>query len=276
MKHTLAPWRILATCGWLAACGSVATPTSAPLSAPDPTAAPSTPSGAVQAVTFETPDGATIPAQLYGSGDTAIVFSVMGDCRQGWTDFARTAADQGFRALTFEWRGCHTDPNNESLLKRFLDDTRGAIDYVRGQGASSIILVGASLGGVASARLAAESQASALVAVSSPDRIEPWGVQVERADVGGSIPKLFVASDDDPVVPASATRALHDLAAEPRQWLTYPGRAHGIELFAGESGPEFEQALLTFLLEVRGARSTSRAVELILGPFSSSSADHRD
>jgi len=85
----------------------VPTPTSVPKQEPSPTPesvpitpvesafAPGNPTAALldeviatHLVTFETPDGATITGELYGSGETAVVFSVMGNCKPGWREFA--------------------------------------------------------------------------------------------------------------------------------------------------------------------------------------------
>lgn len=205
---------------------------------------------AARPVTFETADGVSINAELYGSGRTAIIFSVMGNCKPGWTELARASAAQGFLALTYQWRGCKTDPNNEALLKKFLDDTRGAISFVRGQGATRLILAGASLGGVASAKLAGEAQAIGLAVLAAPGSISQWGFEIQAAEVAGGIPKLFITAENDAVVPAAAARALHDLAAEPKEWQTYPGTAHGTDLFDTDSGPALTQRLLAYFKEV--------------------------
>ena len=69
-------------------------------------------------------------------------------------------AAQGYMALTYQWRGCKANSVDQALIQKFLEDTRAAITFVREQGAEKIILVGASLGGCASAKLAVESQAS--------------------------------------------------------------------------------------------------------------------
>ena len=217
----------------------------------DPTAAPVDEIIAAHAVTFETPDGATIAGELYGSGKTAVVFSVMGNCKPGWREFAQLTAAQGIMALTYPWRGCRAAGlADEDELQKFVDDARGAINFVRAQGAEKIILAGASLGGVASAKLAIESQASGIVVVASPPAISQWGFEIEAADLNTDIPKLFITAEDDPTVPASATRQLYDLAAEPKEWQTYPGDKHGTDLFETESGEAMQQRILEFILGI--------------------------
>ncbi|MBP7691810.1 MAG: alpha/beta fold hydrolase [Anaerolineales bacterium] len=253
----------------LAACAAPsARPALTPVEATPPlsqaTTAPPPEALAARPVTFETADGAPLQGELYGSGGTAIVFSVMGNCKAGWTELARAAAAQGFLALTYQWRGCQTDPNNEALLKKFLDDTRGAISFVQSQGAPRIILAGASLGGVASAQLAAEARAIGLVALAAPAEISQWDFQIEAAAVAGDTPKLFITAEADAVVPATASRALHDLAAEPKAWQTYPGTAHGTDLFDTDSGPALAQRLLAFFTEVnRSVSSPAPGLELL-------------
>jgi alpha-beta hydrolase superfamily lysophospholipase len=219
--------------------------------APGPTAAPLEDILARHTVTFKAADGGPIMGELYGSSKTAVIFSVMGNCKPGWREFAQLTAAQGLMALTYQWRGCSNFRlASEDELRYFVDDARGAIEFVRVQGAERIILVGASLGGLASAKLAIESQASGIVVVASPPGIPDWGFAIEAADLETDIPKLFITADYDPTVPASGTRQLYDLAAEPKEWQLYPGFVHGTDLFETESKEEMQQRILEFILTI--------------------------
>jgi pimeloyl-ACP methyl ester carboxylesterase len=219
--------------------------------APNSTAAPLEDILTTHTVTFETPDGATITGELYGSGKTAVIFSVMGNCKPGWREFAWLTAAQGRMALTYPWRGCRESGRAEQdELQKFVEDARGAVNYVREQGAEKVILVGASLGGLASAKLAIESGASAIVVVASPPGIPEWGFTIDPADLNTDIPKLFITAENDLTVPASATRQLHDLAAEPKEWQTYSGYQHGTDIFETENGEAMQQRILEFILRV--------------------------
>ena len=227
------------------------TPVESAFASGNPTAAPLDDIVATHAVTFETPDGATITGELYGSGKTAVIFSVMGNCKPGWREFAWLTAVQGLMALTYPWRGCRESGfTDEDELQKFVDDARGAISFTREQGAEKIILVGASLGGLASAKLAIESDASGIVVVASPPGIPEWGFEIVAADLSTDIPKLFITAENDPTVPASATRQLHDLAAEPKEWQTYPGNKHGTDIFESDSGEAMQQRILQFILDI--------------------------
>lgn len=220
--------------------------------APGPTAAPLEDILATHAVTFDTPDGATVTGALYGSGETAVVFSMMGNCRRGWEGLAQLAAAQGLMALTYPWRDCgRTGPTDEAeLIQNFVNDARGAVSFVRAQGAENIILAGASLGGLASAKLATEAQASGLVIFASPAEIPGWDFRIDSSDLNSDIPKLFLIAEYDSVVPQRFARALYDLAAEPKEWQTYPGYAHGTDLFDSEHGEEAKQRILQFILKI--------------------------
>lgn len=202
-------------------------------------------------VTFDTPDGATLTGELYGSGDTAVIFSVMGNCKPGWREFAQLTTAQGLMALTYQWRGCtEFGPTSDAALKPFVDDLRGAIDFMREQGAEKIILAGASLGGCASAKLAVELQADGLIVVASPPEISQLDFAVDATDVNSDIPKLFITAENDNIVLAVISRQLYDLAADPKEWQTYPGTAHGTDLFDTEYGEEMQQRILEFILAI--------------------------
>lgn len=225
----------------------IVTPVESAFAPGNPTAAPLDDILASHTVTFDTEDGATINGELYGTGKTTVIFSVMGNCKPGWREFAQLTAAQGYMALTYQWRGCKANSVDQVLIQKFLEDTRAAVTFVREQGAEKIILVGASLGGCASAKLAVESQASGVVVLASPPSISQWGFEIQPADLNTDIPKLFITAENDDTVPAESTRALYDLAAEPREWQTYPGSAHGTDLFEGQSAAELQQRILGFI-----------------------------
>jgi len=227
----------------------------APQPAVTSTPVPPQPTPAWRAISFTTADGATVGGSLYGSGEVAVIFSVMGNCRQGWDEMANVVSQNGVMALTYRWRGCKESGTVvDSEMRKFVDDLRGAIAFMRSQGAKKIILAGASLGGCASAKLAVESQASGLIVIASPAEIPEWGFKIEAADVDTDIPKLFITAEQDDTVAANRTRALYELAAEPKEWQTYPGTAHGTELFNTEHGDELQKQILDFILAIASAR----------------------
>lgn len=235
---------------FLTACAS---PTPAPAPLATETLLPSSPTDIPQTtITFTTPDNASVSATLYGTGDTVVIFSVMGNCKRGWEDMAEIVAQNNISALTYQWRGCKSSGSvDEDEIQKFVDDLRGAIHFMREQGAKKIILVGASLGGCASAKLANESQADGLIVIASPPTISQWDFEINSADVNTNIPKLFITAENDTVVSQSETQALFDLAAEPKAWQTYSGSAHGTDLFDGEHKDELQKQILDFILAIQ-------------------------
>ena len=131
-----------------------------------------------------------------------------------------------------------------------MNDARGAINFVRAQGAEEVILAGASLGGLASAKLAIESQASGIIVFASPLEIPGWDFKIEAAELNTEIPKLFLTAENDPVVSLNSSRALYESAAEPKQWQTYPGKQHGTDLFETDMGEEVQSRILEFILDI--------------------------
>ena len=232
----------------------VVTPVESAFAEGNPTATPLDENLASHTVKFDTSDGATITGELYGSGKTAVIFSVMGDCTRGWRELAQLTAAQGFLALTYQWRGCRASGVDQALIRKFLEDARAAIAFARGRGAEKIILAGASLGGCASAKLAGEAQASGLIVLASPPSIPQWGFEIQAADLNIGIPKLFITAENDDTVAADKTRALYDLAAEPKDWQTYPGSAHGTELFKGENKTDLQGRILEFIQRIESGQ----------------------
>lgn len=215
------------------------------------TSVPPTPTMDSHTISFTTPDGATIDGTLYGSGPIGVIFSVMGNCKRGWENIANLVAQNNMMALTYRWRGCRDNGSADNdEMKKFVDDLRGAVAFVRKLGAKRIILAGASLGGVASAKIAAESQADGLIVIASPSEIPEWGFRIESADVNVNIPKLFISAEHDDTVAIDKTRALFELAAEPKEWQTYPGAAHGTDLFETQNKEELQKRLLNFIVAI--------------------------
>src|SRR5687768_12298527 len=64
------------------------TPVQSAIAPENPTAAPPDDILELHTVTFGTADGATVSGELYGSGKTAVIFSMMGNCKPGWRQFA--------------------------------------------------------------------------------------------------------------------------------------------------------------------------------------------
>ena len=89
--------------------------------------------------------------------------------------------------------------------------------------------------------------------MASPPEIHQWGFAIEAGDISSDIPKLFITAKEDDTVPIEASQGLFDLAAEPKEWQTYPGSAHGTEIFDTEYADELELRLLDFIVKINAA-----------------------
>lgn len=222
------------------------TPTTA--SSSSASLSPAPPAVAGRAVSFPADGGVVLRGVVYGQGRTAVLLSNMGDNDPGpWQRFAPLLAARGYRVLSYSFRYAPTAPFNATAAGDTVRDASAAIAYLRSTGADRIVLIGASLGGMASAKASTSTAVAGLIVLSSPAELTGYGLVVTSGDLGSAAPKLFVAIDADPAVPPAATRALYDLAAPPKQWRTFPGTAHGVRSFEASNGAEIRAALVDFV-----------------------------
>jgi pimeloyl-ACP methyl ester carboxylesterase len=200
--------------------------------------------------TFSAPDNSDMAGTLYGSGDTVVLLANMQGADQStWKPFAQTVAAAGYAAFTFDYRGLGASGGSREDTK-VDEDARSAIAYLRGQGFQSIVLIGASLGGIACAKNSHEANVSGLAMISSPRSLQSLILAPEDLN-DLAYPKLFVASqDDEPFV--TEIRTLHSWASVPKDIKLYTGNAHGTYLFTTEHKADFESLLLGFIRKAAG------------------------
>jgi hypothetical protein len=96
--------------------------------------------------------------------------------------------------------------------------------------------------------VAAKVSVDAVVAISPPAQFED---QDALAAVAGlTTPKLLIASDDDKQ--ALRFDELVAAAAPPKETQSYPGNAHGTDLFQSEHAAALGARILAFLVEQGG------------------------
>lgn len=216
----------------------------------EPAEAPAS-EGSPREVTFVTADGVTLGGTLFGTGDTAIVLSHMFPTDQtSWHPFAQTAADQGYLVLAYDFRG-YGASGGEQDIPAIDQDVRAAYDFVRAQGAQRVVLIGASMGGTASIKMAAAlgDDVAGLVVLSSPQEFN--GLEVTQADLDAlSMPSLWMSARTDMVTPA--LEGMFDKAAGDKSlWIFEGSGAHGTFIFdAPLDGQDLERRLLEFLSRV--------------------------
>ncbi len=234
-------------------------PTSTPIPTITRTPAP-TVEYSTEIVSFTTEDEIELEGTLFLSeGDTAVVLAHMaGDNDQeNWIPFANRIARRGFTSLTFNFRcygnsGCGGSESGSVLISR---DIGAAIDFLRHQGFEHIVCIGASMGGRACVNAAFEQELAGLVIVSGTGSSDPERQNLEDF-VSPDMPKLFIVSENDHVTDRTLIMTrLYEDAPEPKMLITYPGTAHGTELFDSPHRGAFQQALLDFLAAIRESTS---------------------
>jgi predicted alpha/beta hydrolase len=194
-------------------------------------------------VSFTTSDRVILRGHLYGSGATGVILAHMYSADQSdWTDFAEILAAHGYRALTFDFRGF--TESDGPLGTQFADrDLLAAYQFMRPR-VSRIFIAGASLGSEAAILIAAREPVAGIICISTP--INFGGLNVEQAVRQVHAPILFVTSADDPLV-AGQPEILYRLAAAPKSFEVFPGRAHGTAILFGPHSTELQTLMLRFI-----------------------------
>lgn len=174
----------------------------------------------------------------------------MGDNDAGPRDvFAPVLAARGYTVLTYSFRyPRRTSAFTPEFAAATVTDLRAAVALVRQRGGGRLVLIGASLGGMATAKVAGSVRADAVVIISAPAELPAYGFMVDPAEIAGlAAPSLFVSSVDDSVVPLGQTTGLYDRTPGPKQLQTYPGGAHGVQILATANGDALRQRLVEFV-----------------------------
>jgi dienelactone hydrolase len=211
-----------------------------------------------RAVSFPSADGVRLEGRVFGDGSSAVVLSHMRPSDQtSWFRFAGRLADAGYLVLTYNFRGyCPGGQGGCSQGSRDIaamwQDVVGAIEFVRSSGATSVSLVGASMGGTASLVAASREgvDVRAVIALSAPASIEGLvvdGALLSRVSVG----KLFIAGVGDAVA-ASDAASLHAQAPPPKRVEIVPADDHGTDLLTGSRAEDVRRLIETYLQQTGG------------------------
>ncbi|MEX2405834.1 MAG: alpha/beta hydrolase [Actinomycetota bacterium] len=209
-------------------------------------------------VSFPAADGVLLEGRVFGDGSSAVVLSHMRPSDQtSWFRFAGRLADAGYLVLTYDFRGyCPGGEGGCSQGSRDIaamwQDVVGAIEFVRSRGATSVSLVGASMGGTASLVAASREgvDVRAVIALSAPASIEGLvvdGALLSRVSVG----KLFIAGVGDAVA-ASDAESLFAQAPPPKRVEIVPADDHGTDLLSGSQAEVVRRLIETYLQQTGG------------------------
>jgi len=192
-----------------------------------------------RAVSFETADGGTIHALLYGQGKRAVVLAhgaVFN--KESWEQFSKRLAARGFLVLALDFRGYGRSVAG-SKPAALHEDILGAVRYLKGQGSTEIAVVGASMGGSAAAKAAIEAgggEIAKLILLSPAPFQHPEKL---KGDL------LFIASKEEPL--ADQIRTAYEKAPVPKRLELITGRAHAQHIFKADQAERLSVVIERFL-----------------------------
>jgi alpha-beta hydrolase superfamily lysophospholipase len=194
---------------------------------------------------FRSADGVRLVGHRFGGtrpgAKPAVVLAHMsnGDLCE-WLPFARTLAGKGLFVFAFDFRG-HGSSEGRPTYGRLAVDVAAAVKAVRGLGARKVVVMGASLGGIAAVVGAANVRPplDGVATVSAPATIAGRLNALPSAP-RLRIPALYIAAEQDQNDPydfAADARLLYEATGSPDKRLELvPGALHGVFLVNG-SGP---------------------------------------
>lgn len=186
---------------------------------------------------------------LYGDeNDVLVILSHMRPNDQtAWEPFAKELVENGYAALTFDFRGYGISPGNKNFDK-LDEDLAAAISYMlardTARGASRpLFLIGASMGGTTALVVAAEADVAGVVSVSSPSEFQ--GQNATDAISRIVAPTILIAAEED--IAAMVSLEELETAAGSATSITYAGGEHGTALVEGEHAAAVQDEILRFL-----------------------------
>ncbi|UNC92216.1 alpha/beta hydrolase family protein [Candidatus Contubernalis alkaliaceticus] len=198
-------------------------------------------------VTFITDDGLTIHGMLFGKGETGVILAHMFPSDQSsWYDVAVILASKGYQVLTFDFRG-YGNSEGEKEIALIHRDVDAAWNFMKGKGIDKVVLIGASMGGTASMKVAAQRPAAGVVAISAPTDFRGLSAKDEVFQI--KAPKLILASEGDNAAVISAEE-FFVLANEPKEIKIFSGKAHGTDMLQDQQGTEVLEEILGFVDQI--------------------------
>ena len=195
-------------------------------------------------LSFRAADGTRLVGHRFGGkrpgARTAVVLAHQsnGDLCE-WAPYARRLAARGYFVFPFDLRG-HGESRGRQAYGRLGLDVVAAMRAVRSLGARRVVVVGASLGGIASVVGAASARppVTGLVAVSAPAEIAGMLNAIPAAG-RLRVPTLYLAAAEDQNAPydfaADARRLFEATGTAEKRVEVVPGSLHGVALVAGST-----------------------------------------
>jgi uncharacterized protein len=184
-----------------------------------------------------------------------------GDSQEDWLGVARTLARRGYLVLTYDRRG--VCPGGGAGCSRGVDyyqlhwkDVVGADRYLHSRGARRVVVVGASIGAMASLYAAARGGIDPAGLLEFAGINHASGYDFTRAQVHRIRgPKLFLSARDDLYGGGAAAREWYRWASPPKRIELLPGSEHGTDLLRARNPQRrrVEHLIVSFVDEAASA-----------------------
>jgi pimeloyl-ACP methyl ester carboxylesterase len=206
---------------------------------------------ASDAVSFKTADGVDLSGRIFGPANATagvvLAHTLSGD-QTKWFGFADRLAGQGFRVLTFDFRGyCPGGDGGCSGGTEDVDaaptDLAAAVKFLRADGVQRLGIAGASMGGTAALLVAsADGEGIPALVLSAPQVL--YGLEV-GSDVLQTVigAKLYIAGLGDPAGAAAAADAMAALGPQPVREEIVTADEHGTALLNSTSGEQVQELM---------------------------------
>lgn len=203
---------------------------------------------AQKTISFPTQDGGVVFADLYGSGERAVVLAHGGPFnKESWAPQAKVLQAAGFEVLAIDFRGygkSHAPGDTNVLGAQLYLDVLAAVRYLHANGAKRVSIVGGSMGGAAAGDASIASRRGEI------DRIVFLGSAPNLPADKLKARSLFIVARDDtsgdgPRLPG--IRAQYEKAPQPKQLIILEGSAHAQYLFQTDQGDRVMREILRFL-----------------------------
>jgi pimeloyl-ACP methyl ester carboxylesterase len=177
--------------------------------------------------------GLSLAAVELGTGTSAVVLAHQSDgslCE--WLPYGTSLAAKGLRVLAFDFAG--SGSSSMPKQKTYVEDLRTAVTYLRAQGVTRVVIIGASMGATMSvvAAAAIAPPVDGVIALSPPLNFD--GVNAEKAAPSLKTPALFIAGELDGDYPSYAKSIESATPVEYRELLVVTGAQHGVQLVDAE------------------------------------------
>lgn len=207
--------------------------------------------GRAEPASFEASDGVLLRGLMFGDGDVGVVLSHMGrsgDSQEDWFGLADELAAHGYRVLTYDRRGVCSETigscsEGDPILSEHWQDVVGAVAHLEDAGAQRVVVVGASIGAMATWYAVTEADLDVAGVIWFAGVLQGDYTFDEDDATAVEAPKLFISSDEDFYGAGEDARQMYEWANDPADLLIVPGRLHGTDLLTAESPPSVQRTI---------------------------------